>query len=121
MSQVCRCMAARTSAFALANRIIVLDVLTTPDTLGNGAFLVSTTLSICSTVLCSSARVDFSYGIRNLAERVVILHLEASTFPNQVGTDQKRPITSLTADELMYSGPAAMSGVQVHQVWKRAE
>jgi len=55
------------------------------------------------------------------AERVVILHLEASTFPNQIGTDQKRTITSLTADELKYSSPAAMSGVQVHQVWKRAE
>ncbi len=50
----------------------------------------------------------------NEAERVAILHLEASTFPNQVGTDQKRTITSLTADELKYSSPAAMSGVQVH-------
>jgi hypothetical protein len=57
----------------------------------------------------------------NEAERVAILHLEASTFPNQTGTDQKRTITSLTADELKYSGPAAMSGVQIHQVWKRAE
>ena len=57
----------------------------------------------------------------NEAERVAILHLDASTFPNQIGTDQKRTITSLTADELKYSNPAAMSGVQVHQVWKRAE
>jgi hypothetical protein len=57
----------------------------------------------------------------NGAEKVVILHLDASTFPNQLGTDQKRTITSLTADELKYSHPAAMSGVQVHQVWKRAE
>jgi hypothetical protein len=57
----------------------------------------------------------------NEAERVAILHLDASTFPNQIGTDQKRTITSLTADELKYSGPAAMPGVQVHQVWKRAE
>jgi hypothetical protein len=57
----------------------------------------------------------------NEAERAAILHLEASTFPNQIGTDQKRTITSLTADELKYSSPAAMSGVQVHQVWKRAE
>src|SRR5467141_2894101 len=57
----------------------------------------------------------------NEAERVAILHLEASTFPNQVGTDQKRTITSLTADELKYSSPAAMSGVQVHQVWKLSE
>jgi hypothetical protein len=57
----------------------------------------------------------------NEVEGVAILHLEASTFPNQIGTDQKRTITSLTADELKYSSPAAMSGVQVHQVWKRAE
>jgi hypothetical protein len=56
----------------------------------------------------------------NETERAVILHLDASTFPNQIGTDQKRTITSLTADELKYSHPAAMSGVQVHQVWKRA-
>ena len=55
------------------------------------------------------------------AEKVTILHLEASTFPNQVGTDQKRTITSLTADELKFSNPAATPGVQVHQVWKRAK
>ena len=52
---------------------------------------------------------------------VISLHLDASTFPNQIGTDQKRAITSLTANELKYSSPAAISGVQVHQVWKRAE
>jgi hypothetical protein len=57
----------------------------------------------------------------NETERVAILHLEASTFPNQIGTDQRRIITSLTADELKYSNAAAMPGVQVHQVWKRAE
>ena len=54
------------------------------------------------------------------ADEVVILHLDASTFANQIGTDQKRIITSLTADELTYSSPAATSGVQVRQVWKRA-
>jgi hypothetical protein len=57
----------------------------------------------------------------NEAEKVAILHLDASTFPNQIGTDQKRSIISLTADELKYSYPAAMPGVQVHQGWKRAE
>jgi hypothetical protein len=57
----------------------------------------------------------------NEAERVAVLHLEASTFPNQIGTDQKRTITSLTADELKYSNRAAISGIQVHQVWRRAE
>jgi hypothetical protein len=57
----------------------------------------------------------------NEAEKVVMLHLDASTFPNLVGTDQKKIITSLTADELRYSNPAAMPGMQVYQVWKRAE
>jgi hypothetical protein len=57
----------------------------------------------------------------NEAEKVIMLHLEASTFPNLVGTDQKRIIISLGADELEYTNPVAMRGLQVHQVWKRAE
>ena len=56
----------------------------------------------------------------NEAEKVIMLHLDASTFPNLVGTDQKRTITSLTADELSYNLPA-LRGMQVRQVWKRAE
>ena len=61
------------------------------------------------------------YGTYTVNEEVnvISLHLDASTFPNQIGTDQKRTITSLTADELRYSSPAAMSGVQIHQVWNR--
>jgi hypothetical protein len=63
------------------------------------------------------------YGTYTVNEKAkfISLHLDASTFPNQIGTEQKRTITSLTADELRYSNPAAISGVQVHQVWKRAE
>jgi hypothetical protein len=63
------------------------------------------------------------YGTYTVDEEVnvISLHLDASTFPNQIGTDQKRNVTSLTADELKYSSPAAISGVQVHQVWKRVE
>ena len=57
----------------------------------------------------------------NEAEKVAILHIEASTFPNQVGTDQKRIISSLTVDDLKYRIPGATSGIQVHQVWKRVE
>jgi hypothetical protein len=62
-----------------------------------------------------------SYGTYTVNEEVnvISLHLDASTFPNQIGTDQKRTVTSLTADELKY--PAVTSGVQVHQVWKRIE
>ena len=63
------------------------------------------------------------YGTYTVNEEVnvISLHLDASTFPNQVGTDQKRSITSLTANELKYSSPAAKSGDQVHQIWKRAQ
>jgi Lipocalin-like domain len=63
------------------------------------------------------------YGTYTVNEEVnvISLHLDASTFPNQVGTDQKRSITSLTANELKYTSPAAKSGDQVHQVWKRAQ
>jgi hypothetical protein len=63
------------------------------------------------------------YGTYTVNEEVnvISLHLDASTFPNQIGTDQKRTVTSLTADELKYISPAVTSGVQVHQVWKRAE
>jgi Lipocalin-like domain len=62
------------------------------------------------------------YGTYTVNEvNVINLHLEASTFPNQIGTDQKRTITSLTADELAYSSSAAMPGAQVHQVWSRTE
>jgi hypothetical protein len=55
----------------------------------------------------------------NEAERFIMLHLDASTFPNQIGTDQKRIVTTLTANELKYSIPAAISDVPVHQVWTR--
>ena len=55
----------------------------------------------------------------NEAEKVVLFHLDASTFPNQIGTDQKRIITYLIANELKYTSPAVMSGVRIHQVWKR--
>ena len=57
----------------------------------------------------------------NEEEKVILLHVDASTFPNLVGTDQRRIITSLTADELRYTNPAAIPGVEIHQVWKRAE
>jgi hypothetical protein len=63
------------------------------------------------------------YGTYTVNEEVnvISLHLDASTFPNQIGTDQKRTVTSLTATELKYDSPAATSGVQVRQLWKRAE
>jgi Lipocalin-like domain len=56
----------------------------------------------------------------NEADRFIMLHLDASTFPNQIGTDQKRIVTILTPNELKYSIPAAISDVPIYQVWMRA-
>jgi Lipocalin-like domain len=42
----------------------------------------------------------------NEADKVITAQIEGSTFPNFVGTDQKRIITSITADELKFTNPA---------------
>jgi hypothetical protein len=53
-----------------------------------------------------------SYGTYSVDEagKMILLHVEASTFPNWGGLDQKRPINSLTADELRYTNPAPTTG-----------
>ena len=47
--------------------------------------------------------------------------LQASTYTNLVGPEQKRVITVLTADELRFVNPRTPSGVTLHTVWKRAK
>ena len=54
------------------------------------------------------------------AAKVVTLRLDASTFPNQVASDQKRTITSLTADELKYD-TVALNGDKISIGLKRAK
>jgi hypothetical protein len=55
------------------------------------------------------------------ANKTITLHIEASSFPNQLGSDQKRTISVLTADELKYSNPVAMSGGKIDVAMKRAK
>jgi hypothetical protein len=55
------------------------------------------------------------------AERVLTFRVERSSFPNQNGEDLKRVITSLTADELIYTTPARLAGGSNTFVWKRAK
>jgi len=52
------------------------------------------------------------------ADKTIILHVEASSFPNQVGAEQIRTITSLTADELTYQN-TVLSGGQNYVTIKR--
>jgi len=57
----------------------------------------------------------------NEADGGVTLHIERSSFPNWNGTDQKRVVTSLTAQELKYTNPAASVGGGAELVWKRVK
>jgi hypothetical protein len=55
------------------------------------------------------------------ASKIITARIEGSTYPNFVGTDQKRLITSLTEDELKFINPAASAGGKLQLVWKRAK
>ena len=55
------------------------------------------------------------------ADKTIAAHVEGNTFPNFVDTDQKRVITSLTADELKFVNPAGSAGGKLELVWRRAK
>jgi hypothetical protein len=57
----------------------------------------------------------------NEADKTVTYRIEGSSYPNLAGGEQKRIITSLTADELRYTNPATTTGTKVEAVWRRAE
>jgi Lipocalin-like domain len=55
------------------------------------------------------------------ADKTIGLRIEGSLYPNQSGTDGKRSIVSLTADELKWINPAAGAGGRAETVYKRAK
>jgi hypothetical protein len=56
------------------------------------------------------------------AGKILTYKIEGASFPNWNGTDQKRPIVSLTSDELKYSNPApSIGGPTTELTWKRAK
>ena len=58
----------------------------------------------------------------NEAERMVVLRMDATTFPNQLGRDLPRRIVSVTANEMVYANPdATTGGGQIQLSWKRAQ
>jgi hypothetical protein len=61
------------------------------------------------------------FGTYSLSEgdKVLTLKIEASSFPNQVGSSGKRNI-SLTGDELKLENPASLAGNMNRFTWKRA-
>ena len=56
------------------------------------------------------------------ASKVVSVDIQGSTFANQIGStsDNKRIITSLTANELTLTNPGSASGLKLELVFKRA-
>jgi len=63
------------------------------------------------------------YGTYSLNGSDLVLHIEACTFPNWTGTDQKRTNVTITGDELKYTNPAPSVGPGTPTVltWKRAK
>jgi hypothetical protein len=57
----------------------------------------------------------------NEADKVINVHIMGGSFAAFNGTDGKRIITSLTADELKITNPATSGGTTAESVWKRAE
>jgi hypothetical protein len=71
-------------------------------------------------VVAGSIAYYGTYSI-NEVDKVIIPNVEGSTYANLIGTDQKRIITSLTADELKFTNPRTPAGVTLELVWKRAK
>jgi lipocalin-like protein len=55
------------------------------------------------------------------ASKTINMQIENTTFPNQLGRQQKRNIDLVTADELKYSNPTATAGGKIEQAFKRAK
>lgn len=57
----------------------------------------------------------------NEAEKTFTLNIERSSYPNMNGTQGRRVIQSLSADELQFLIPARTAGGQNNFVWKRVK
>jgi lipocalin-like protein len=55
----------------------------------------------------------------NEADKLLISRIEGSTFPNSEGEEQKRMITRLTDDDLVYTNRETTLGATVEAVWRR--
>jgi len=64
-----------------------------------------------------------SFGTYTVDEagKTVTTHVEGSVFPNLIGRDQKRSITTLTADELKYTNPTTSTGTSAEATWRRVK
>jgi lipocalin-like protein len=56
------------------------------------------------------------------ATKTIHANIDVSTFPNFVGApNQRRIVTSITADEMRFTNPRTPAGLTLEIVWKRAK
>jgi hypothetical protein len=55
------------------------------------------------------------------ANKTIVVHFEGSSFAKFNGTEGKRVVTSITADEMRTMNPATSTGTKAESVWKRAK
>jgi hypothetical protein len=55
------------------------------------------------------------------ATKTVNEHIDATTLVNQLAMEQKRVVTSISAEEMKYSNPVSVLGGNIELGWKRAK
>jgi hypothetical protein len=62
------------------------------------------------------------FGTYSVSGTDLILHVDGSTYPNWIGTDQKRVNLSVTGDDLKYTNTAPSGGgAALPLVWRRVK
>ena len=65
--------------------------------------------------------VSFGTYSVNEADKTITTRIEGGMYPNVTGSEQKRIISQLDADELKYTNPAATTGASAAAQWKRVK
>jgi hypothetical protein len=73
-----------------------------------------------SKVVSHDSLAQFGTWSVNEPDKTIILHIEGYLIPNQEGTESKRSITSITADELKTTNPGPATGGKTESVYRRA-
>jgi Lipocalin-like domain len=53
------------------------------------------------------------FGTYSISDKTLVLHVESGTWPSWTGTDQKRPLTSSTGNEMAWTLQASVGGTNV--------
>jgi Lipocalin-like domain len=74
-----------------------------------------------ATVVVAGSIAYYGMYSVNEADKTIAVKIEQSTYTNVMGgPEQKRIITSLTADEMKFTNPRTPAGVTLLTAWKRA-